>query len=107
VTAPKLALTDSDLVALAVDVVVIGTVQGPDGLELAPGSDAVAAAFDGGLPALLGVLGATGKAEEVVKAPTGDKLAAPLLIAVGLGKPASTASAATRCGARPARRRGP
>ena len=86
-TAPKLALTDSDLVALAVDVVVIGTVQGPDGLELAPGSDAVAAAFDGGLPALLGVLGATGKAEEVVKAPTGDKLAAPLLVAVGLGKP--------------------
>ncbi|MFI9382357.1 leucyl aminopeptidase [Kutzneria sp. NPDC052558] len=86
-TAPKLALTDSDLVALAVDVVVIGTVQGPDGLELAPGADAVAAAFDGGLPALLGVLGATGKAEEVVKAPTGGKLAAPLLIAVGLGKP--------------------
>ncbi|WP_345032896.1 hypothetical protein [Kutzneria kofuensis] len=80
-TAPKLALTDSDLVALAVDVVVIGTVQGPDGLELAPGADAVAAAFDGGLPALLGVLGATGKAEEVVKVPTGGKLAAPLLIA--------------------------
>ena len=86
-TAPKLALTDSDLVALAVDVVVIGTVQGPDGLELAPGADAVAAAFDGGLPELLGVLGATGKAEEVVKVPTGGKLAAPLLVAVGLGKP--------------------
>ena len=86
-TAPKLALTDSDLVALAVDVVVIGTVQGSDGLELAAGTEAVAAAFDGGLPALLGVLGATGKAEEVVKAPTGGKLAAPLLIAVGLGKP--------------------
>ncbi|WP_232240812.1 leucyl aminopeptidase [Kutzneria sp. 744] len=47
----------------------------------------VAAAFDGGLPELLGVLGATGKAEEVVKVPTGGKLAAPLLIAVGLGKP--------------------
>jgi leucyl aminopeptidase len=87
VTAPKLALTDSDLVALAVDVVVVGTVQGPDGLELAPGADAVAAAFAGGLPELLGVLGATGKAEEVVKAPTSGKLAAPLLIAVGLGKP--------------------
>jgi leucyl aminopeptidase len=87
VTAPKLALTDSDLVALAVDVVVIGTVQGSDGVELAAGAEAVAAAFDGGLPELLGVLGATGKAEEVVKAPTGGKLAAPLLIAVGLGKP--------------------
>ena len=86
-TAPKLALTDSDLVALAVDVVVFGTVQGPDGLELAPGTEAVAAAFDGGLPELLAVLGATGKAEEVVKVATGGKLAAPLLVAVGLGKP--------------------
>jgi leucyl aminopeptidase len=92
VTAPKLALTDSDLVALTTDVVVIGTVQGPDGLALADGADGVAAAFDGGLPALLGVLGATGKAEEVVKVATGGRLAAPLLIAVGLGKPAEDAS---------------
>jgi leucyl aminopeptidase len=86
VTAPKLALTDSDLVALAADVVVIGTVQGPDGLALAPGGESVATAFDGGLLGLLGVLGASGKAEEVVKVPTGGGLAAPLLIAVGLGK---------------------
>jgi leucyl aminopeptidase len=86
VTAPKLALTDSDLVGLAADAVVIGTLQGPDGVTPAPGAEAVLAAFDGGLPDLLDTLGATGKAEEVVKVATGGKLAAPLLIAVGLGK---------------------
>ncbi|MFC0437310.1 leucyl aminopeptidase [Kutzneria buriramensis] len=102
-TAPKLALTDSDLVALAVDVVVVGTVQGPDGLELAPGSDAVAAAFDGELLKTLAVLGATGKAEEVVKAPTGGKLAAPLLVAVGLGKPEPTGEQVRRAAGAAAR----
>ena len=86
-TGPKLALTDSDLTTLAADVVVVGTVQGPDGLALAGGAAAVDAAFEGGLVALLDTLGAKGKAEEVVKLPTLGKLAAPLLIAVGLGKP--------------------
>jgi leucyl aminopeptidase len=103
VTAPKLALTDSDLVALAVDVVVVGTVQGPDGLELAPGADAIAAAFDGELLTTLAVLGATGKAEEVVKAPTGGKLAAPLLVAVGLGKPEVTGEQVRRAAGAAAR----
>jgi leucyl aminopeptidase len=87
VTGPKLALTDSDLTTLAADVVVVGTVQGPDGLALANGAASVDAAFDGGLVDLLTTLGASGKAEEVVKLPTLGKLAAPLLIAVGLGKP--------------------
>ncbi|AHH95316.1 leucyl aminopeptidase [Kutzneria albida] len=86
-TAPKLALTESDLVGLAADAVVIGTLQGTGGVTLAPGAEAVAAAFDGGLPKLLELLGATGKAEEVVRVPAGDKLATDLLIAVGLGKP--------------------
>ena len=86
-TGPKLALTDSDLTTLAADVVVVGTVQGPDGLALADGGAAVDAAFEGGLVSLLDTLGAKGKAEEVVKLPTLGKLAAPLLIAVGLGKP--------------------
>ncbi|KAA2264350.1 leucyl aminopeptidase [Solihabitans fulvus] len=91
-TAPKLALTDSDLSTLTVDAVVVGTVQGPDGLALAAGSETVAAAFDGKLPALLETLGATGKAEETVKLPTQGALAAPLLVAVGLGKPADDGS---------------
>ncbi|PRY34058.1 leucyl aminopeptidase [Umezawaea tangerina] len=86
-TGPKLALTDSDLTTLATDVVVVGTVQGPDGLVLADGAAAVDAAFEGGLVGILDTLGAKGRAEEVVKLPTLGKLAAPLLIAVGLGKP--------------------
>jgi leucyl aminopeptidase len=61
--------------------------------RLAPGSDEVAAAFSGdgagGLAALLAVAGATGKADEVVKIPTRGTLTAPLLLAVGLGKPGS------------------
>jgi hypothetical protein len=83
---PKLALTDTPLDD-AVDAIVIGTVQGTDGVALAPGSEPVAEAYDGDLTALLGTLGATGRAEEIVKLPGGGTLAAPLLIAVGLGKP--------------------
>ncbi|MBW4721687.1 leucyl aminopeptidase [Saccharothrix obliqua] len=86
-TAPKLAITDSELSTTAADAVVVGTIQGPDGLVLAGGAEAVDAAFDGGLLDVLGTLGATGKADEVVTLPTFGKLAAPLVVAVGLGKP--------------------
>jgi leucyl aminopeptidase len=53
--------------------------------RLAPGAAAVDAAFDGDLAALLALAGATGRADEVVKLPTRGALAAPLLVAVGLG----------------------
>ncbi|MEV0681257.1 leucyl aminopeptidase [Actinosynnema sp. NPDC050436] len=86
-TAPKLAITDSDLTTTAVDAVVVGTVQGPDGLALAGAAEAVNQGFDGGLLDVLATLGATGKAEEIVTVPTFGKLAAPLVVAVGLGKP--------------------
>ena len=104
------------------DAVVIGLLAAAgDGSapRLAPGSDDVAAAFDGdsdsdsdsdtedgngatrsGLLGLLTVAGATGKADEVVKIPTRGALAAPLLVAVGLGRPdddgASTAEQVRR-----------
>ncbi|MGH3567351.1 MAG: leucyl aminopeptidase [Pseudonocardia sp.] len=55
--------------------------------RLAPGAAEVDAAFDGELAALLAVAGATGKADEIIKLPTRGALAAPLLVAVGLGKP--------------------
>jgi leucyl aminopeptidase len=89
VTTPKLSLVSqpADLSTPATDAVVIGTVQGPDGLTLAPGADLVDAAFDGGLLGVLTTLGASGKADEVVKLPTLGKLAAPLVLAVGLGRP--------------------
>ncbi len=83
---PKLTLTDAALTDAAVDALVVGTVQDGDGLRLAPGTDDVDAAFDGGLANLLAVLGARGKADEVVKVPTRGAVAAPLLVAVGLGE---------------------
>lgn len=58
-----------------------------NGPRLAPGAEELDAAFDGGLAELLAVAGATGKADEVARIPTRGTLAAPLLVAVGLGKP--------------------
>ena len=84
---PKLTLTDAAVTTTAaVDALVVGTVQGADGPRLAPGSEDVAAAFDGGLVELLTLLGASGKADEVVKLPTRGTIAAPLLVATGLGE---------------------
>ncbi|MGH3944764.1 MAG: leucyl aminopeptidase [Pseudonocardiaceae bacterium] len=68
-----------------VDAVVVGTVSGEGGPLLAPGGEEVDAAFDGGLADLLAVLGARGKADEVIKVPTRGAIGAPLLIATGLG----------------------
>ncbi|TWP48884.1 leucyl aminopeptidase [Lentzea tibetensis] len=88
-TAPKLALTEGDLSSITADAVVVGTLQGPDGLSLADGAGAVDAAFDGTLVEVLRTLGASGKADELVKVPTFGKLAAPVVLAVGLGKEAT------------------
>ncbi|MBP2331171.1 leucyl aminopeptidase [Kibdelosporangium banguiense] len=86
-TAPKLALSDIAVTEATADVVVIGTVQRTGGtFSLAPGSETVDAAFDGQLVEILSTLGATGKADEVVKVPTLGKLKAGLVVAVGLGK---------------------
>ncbi|GAA0540307.1 putative cytosol aminopeptidase [Saccharopolyspora subtropica] len=106
-TTPKLALTDTAVTKLAVDTLVVGTVQGADGLELAPGAEPVAAAYDGDLVQVLTSLGASGKAEEVVKLPASGKLRACVLLAVGLGKPgdggAVTAEAVRRASGAAAR----
>ncbi len=67
------------------DAIIIGVVQGPGGPLPAPGAEDVDAAFDGALAATLLVLGATGKAEEVTKIAGAGRLAAPLIVAVGLG----------------------
>jgi leucyl aminopeptidase len=89
VTVPKLALSENSESALSktrAEVLVIGTLQGTDGLELAPGSEVADAAFDGKLTAVLATLGAGGKAEEIVKLPTLGKSSAKIVLAVGLGK---------------------
>jgi leucyl aminopeptidase len=90
VTVPKLALSDNSEAALAktrADVVVIGTLQGENGPTLAAGAGLADAAFDGKLTEVLATLGASGKAEEIVKVPTLGKLPASVVLAVGLGKP--------------------
>ncbi|HEX5118886.1 MAG TPA: leucyl aminopeptidase [Pseudonocardiaceae bacterium] len=87
---PKLSLTSSepdDVAALVADIIVVGTVQGPDGPTLAPGAEAVDAALDGKLLELLISLGAAGKADEIVKLPSLGKLAAGVVLGAGLGKP--------------------
>ncbi|OZM70020.1 leucyl aminopeptidase [Amycolatopsis antarctica] len=91
-TVPKLALSDNTEAALGksrADVIVAATVQGPDGVELAAGARPLDAALGGSLRAALDALGATGKAEEVVKVPTFGGVSASVVLAVGLGKPDS------------------
>ncbi len=60
-------------------------VQGPDGPVLAPGAEDADAALGGTLATTLTALGAAGKQDEITKLATGGKLAAPLIVAVGLG----------------------
>jgi leucyl aminopeptidase len=85
VTTPTLRLSDASVTSAAVDAVVVGTVPGEEGPRLAPGGEEIDAAFDGALTELLAVLGARGKADEVIKVPTRGAIGAPLLIAAGLG----------------------
>jgi leucyl aminopeptidase len=84
-TTPTLRLTDASVTTATVDAVVVGTVSGDGGPRLASGGEEVDAAFDGTLADLLAVLGARGKADEVIKVPTRGAIGAPLLIATGLG----------------------
>ncbi|NIJ13500.1 leucyl aminopeptidase [Saccharomonospora amisosensis] len=105
-TLPKLALTENTEAALAksrAEVVVIGTVQGPDGLELAEGAQAVNAALGGDLVDTLRTLGATGKAEEIVKLPTLGRIPAPVVLAVGLGTQPTTSEQLRRAAGAAAR----
>ncbi|WP_229073850.1 leucyl aminopeptidase [Actinoplanes sp. DH11] len=87
-TQPSLSLVDTDPAELAVDAIVIGLHSQPeeDGALLpAAGAESIAAAFDGKLTATLALLGASGAAGEVTKLATLGTIAAPLLVAVGLG----------------------
>ncbi|MGH3870650.1 MAG: leucyl aminopeptidase [Pseudonocardiaceae bacterium] len=82
---PTLHLTDASVITATVDAVVVGTVPGEGGPRLAKGGAEVDAAFGGTLLELLNILGARGKADEVIKIPTRGALTAPLLVATGLG----------------------
>src|SRR2546423_5507394 len=67
------------------DALVTGVFQGSDGPVLTLGTD------ENDLMAGLTALGATGKAEEITKIPTGGRLATPVVVAVGLGQEPGTA----------------
>ena len=85
---PSLSLVDSDPAELAVDAIVIGLHSQPDdggALLPAAGAESIAAAFDGKLIATLSLLGASGAPGEVIKLATLGTIAAPLVVAVGLG----------------------
>jgi leucyl aminopeptidase len=71
--------------AAAADALVVGVSQTPDGPVPAPGSDDVDAALDGTLGQTLAALGATGKQDELTRIASAGRLAAPLIIAAGLG----------------------
>ena len=81
----ELTLSPADLGGVDADALVIGTFKTPDGVVLAPGAEAVDAAFDGGLAEALGALGATGAEDEVVKIATFGSLPVPVVAAAGLG----------------------
>src|SRR5699024_11078896 len=88
VSVPKLMLADDAATAVGksrADAIVIGTVATSDGLTLAAGSEAVDEQLDGQLLDSLLALGATGKAEEVVRLPTLGSLNANVVFATGIG----------------------
>jgi leucyl aminopeptidase len=73
------------------DAVVVGvyateTAKGAKGVALAPGAEAVDAAYGGSLRKALELLGAAGSEGELTKLPAQGDVKAPLVIAVGLGK---------------------
>ncbi|MGK5684708.1 leucyl aminopeptidase [Actinoplanes sp. URMC 104] len=94
---PSLSLVDSDPAELAVDAIVIGLHSQPDedgALLPAAGAESIAAAFDGRLTSTLALLGASGAPGEVTKLATLGTIAAPLVVAVGLGdEPSGSAPA--------------
>ncbi len=76
--------------AAATDALVVGVTLTPDGPVPAIGSDDVDAALGGSLQQTLTALGATGKQDELTRIASGGRVAAPLIIAAGLG-PADSA----------------
>ena len=73
---------------VAADAVVIGVTKQADGALPASGAKDVDEALGGALAQTLATLGATGEAGEVTRIPSGGRLAAPLIAAVGMGSAA-------------------
>lgn len=95
------SLSTSSAAAAKVDTVVVGLAKGPDGPLLVAGAEEVAAASRGDLVPSLVAMGATGAAGEVTKVPASGKVAAKVVLAVGLGpaRPAGPTAEDVRRGA--------
>ncbi|SDJ19840.1 leucyl aminopeptidase [Nonomuraea maritima] len=78
-------LNSADPVSLDTDALIVGFTSGPDGPTPAGGGESLESAFGGKLAASLSAIAFTGKAGELAKLPTFGAIAAPLLVAVGLG----------------------
>jgi leucyl aminopeptidase len=85
VTTNPLTVSTADARSAAADALIIGVNEGPDGPVPAHGSEDVETALGGTLAATLAALGATGKQDELTKIASGGAVAAPVIVAVGLG----------------------
>jgi leucyl aminopeptidase len=94
----RLLTSDASPASAQPDVIIVGILQGAQGPGLAPGAEPVDEALGGTLLAAATALGATGKAEQTTKIATGPLPAAapgagrplaPVIVAVGLGRPAA------------------
>ena len=84
-TTNPLTVSTADARSTAADALIIGVTEDTAGPVPAHGSEDVNAALDGTLAATLTALGATGKQDELTKIASAGALAAPLIVAVGLG----------------------
>ncbi|MEV0229154.1 leucyl aminopeptidase [Nonomuraea sp. NPDC050786] len=83
-------LNSADPVSVDTDALIVGFTSGQEGPRATTGADSLDAAFGGKLADTLKAVAFSGKAGELAKLPTFGAIAAPLLVAVGLGDSADT-----------------
>jgi leucyl aminopeptidase len=86
VTTNLVRITQDDARSTVADALIIGVTQGADGPVPAAGSEDIDGALGNTLAATLTALGATGRQDELTKIASAGRTAAPLIVAVGLGK---------------------
>ncbi|HET9169268.1 MAG TPA: leucyl aminopeptidase [Actinospica sp.] len=81
-----LSIQSGPVAEAAADAIIVGVYKEGAGITLSPGAAAVDEALGGTLAETLSTLGATGAAEETTRVASAGTLAAPLVVAVGLGE---------------------
>ena len=85
-TTNPLTVSTADARSARADALIIGVTEGADGPVPAHGAEDVDGALGGSLATTLAALGASGKQDELTKIASGGAVAAPLIVAVGLGQ---------------------